>query len=445
MASISGARTVFLLYSFKEGPETFGPLRCVCGWSEDYLLSPEEPLKLSPQFLEIVEKCLISLDSPLPYAKAFREGEMFVALSYRPPKDDPLLKGIRETTLAVIPVRPLDTVAFLGPVVVFAGFPKEIAEELLPFFRMIMGRPLGSLIQIYMETAASSSRTLRTLTLAIDGKDPFTALHSMHVAEYAKAMACEIWSEYGLTDEDIKILYIAELVHDAGKIESPYDLLWKPHFLYPPERQVICLHAETSASILGGIPSLEKEILFTICLLHHPHVMDGFPEEMRILGALLVIADRYDAMRSYRPYRHSLGRNVTEQEVRRTAREFGMEGVANRLVRVLHDLYSERYEPRYTLRKVCRLFGEETRFWRALAGRRGEALLRKIAMEFRLRFIIKGNERFYLSREDAEHLRIVGRVVEDMGLPLEPEEFWEPILRARARARFLEILLAPLV
>ena len=157
--------------------------------------------------------------------------------------------------------------------------------------------------------------TLKSLTAAIDAKDPYTRGHSERVAylgaELAKAM--------GMTPEQVQCVHITGLVHDVGKIGVPEAVLCKPGRLTHEEFEIIKRHPQIGYDILGAIPSIEPMLPG---VLHHHERWDGhgYPHglsgtDIPLLGRLLALADTFDAMSSTRSYRPALPRDKVLAEI----------------------------------------------------------------------------------------------------------------------------------
>lgn len=87
---------------------------------------------------------------------------------------------------------------------------------------------------------------LRALAEAIDSRDPFTAGHSERVAHLAVAFAYQLARDPGVTgvdfsDQELRELYYAGILHDIGKIGIKEDVLTKKTRL--PKRRMDVLRA----------------------------------------------------------------------------------------------------------------------------------------------------------------------------------------------------------
>ena len=148
---------------------------------------------------------------------------------------------------------------------------------------------------------------IRTLSTAVELRDPYTAGHQRRVAELALAIA----NEMGLSDDQIEGIRMSGLIHDIGKIAIPAEILSKPGALDKDEFALIKKHPWVGYDIL-------KEVEFPwpiaqIVYQHHEK-MDGsgYPqglsgEEILIEARILCVSDVVEAMASHRPYRAALG------------------------------------------------------------------------------------------------------------------------------------------
>lgn len=186
--------------------------------------------------------------------------------------------------------------------------------------------------------------SLKTLLGTISAKDRYTLGHSERVMEYA----IEIGKEIGLDEEDIKILRIAALLHDIGKIEIPQSVLNKKEKLTDEEFELIKKHPVYSAEIIKPLANLGK--LHSIVLHHHERYDgkgypsgikgEGIPLEARILS----VADSFDAMLSDRPYRKSLSMDKAIAELQRCANTQFDKNIVESFIKILHKNYLEKGE-----------------------------------------------------------------------------------------------------
>lgn len=145
--------------------------------------------------------------------------------------------------------------------------------------------------------------TLQALVSAVDAKDSYTARHSIAVTDYAVAIARRL----GLTDEQVRDIERAGLLHDVGKIGTPESILLKPGKLTDAEFDVMAEHSAMGGHIVETVPFLAE--LAPIVRGHHERWDgSGYPdglagERIPLLARVLTVADAFDAMTSERPYR----------------------------------------------------------------------------------------------------------------------------------------------
>jgi len=161
--------------------------------------------------------------------------------------------------------------------------------------------------------------TIQAITLTVESRDRFTAGHQKRVAQ----LACAIAQEMGLTSEQIKMIRIAGLLHDIGKISVPQEILSKPGKLSDVEFQLIKVHSQTGYEILKTVEFPWP--IADIVIQHHERMNgSGYPSgiredkllmEARILG----VADVVEAMSSHRPYRVAPGVDKALEEISRNS------------------------------------------------------------------------------------------------------------------------------
>ena len=138
-------------------------------------------------------------------------------------------------------------------------------------------------------------------------RDPFTAGHEERVAVRAAAMARRLRRP----DPEIRIIYLASLMHDAGKLATPIEVLNKPGALSEAEYALVKTHVEAGWHIARRIAA--PQLVAAIVLQHHERLDgSGYPYGLRA-GAIepgakiLAVADVVEAMTASRPHRPSLG------------------------------------------------------------------------------------------------------------------------------------------
>lgn len=156
--------------------------------------------------------------------------------------------------------------------------------------------------------------TVRALAAAVDARDPDTQYHSRNVA----GLAVQVARELGLTDERVRLLEAAALLHDIGKIGIADDVLGKPGPLTQEELDHVREHPELGERILGS--TTMESVLPWIRHHHERWDGDGYPDGLRAVAIplearVLAVCDAYDAMVSPRPHRPARARDEAVQEL----------------------------------------------------------------------------------------------------------------------------------
>ncbi|RZT23410.1 HD-GYP domain-containing protein [Fictibacillus sp. BK138] len=148
-----------------------------------------------------------------------------------------------------------------------------------------------------------------TMAATLDARDPYTAGHSLRVADYAM----KIGQMAGLPFQQLLQLRKAALLHDIGKIGIPDIVLLKEEKLTPEEFEQIKKHPVIGADILAQVQPFDamKPLLPGVRYHHERYDGNGYPEQLAgedipIFGRIIAVADAYDAMTSDRPYRKGM-------------------------------------------------------------------------------------------------------------------------------------------
>jgi diguanylate cyclase (GGDEF)-like protein len=122
---------------------------------------------------------------------------------------------------------------------------------------------------------------------------------------------------------EIEGLRAASLLHDVGKLAIPEYILNKPTALTPSEFQKMKIHPIVGADILRAV-NFPFPVVPTVKHHHEKWDGSGYPDGLKgegiPLGArILSIVDCYDALRSDRPYRAELSREIALDYIQKEA------------------------------------------------------------------------------------------------------------------------------
>lgn len=140
----------------------------------------------------------------------------------------------------------------------------------------------------------------------VDAKDPLKTGHSFRVAQYAKALA----KQMEMSSEDIRLAFIAGMVHDCGRMAVPSDVLSHQGKFSKREMDVVRRHAWSTVKILSCLPDKPSMVALAKIAGHHHERCDGMGYPSRLPGdsmhpitKILAVVDAFDAMVSVVAYR----------------------------------------------------------------------------------------------------------------------------------------------
>ena len=157
----------------------------------------------------------------------------------------------------------------------------------------------------YVEQDREIRKVILSLAKSIQERDVVTYEHSRRVATYVQRLARYL----GWSRREARDLALAALVHDLGKTWIANDILNKSGALSEKERRKMEQHPVIGARILIGC---DVHPFYVETVLHHHEKWNGqgYPagkqgEEIPIGARILTVADVYDVLTSWRPYKNA--------------------------------------------------------------------------------------------------------------------------------------------
>ncbi|MDH3974467.1 MAG: response regulator [Deltaproteobacteria bacterium] len=203
------------------------------------------------------------------------------------------------------------------------------------------------------ELKTSFIDTIYRLTLAAEHKDKCTASHLKRVSHYTAFLA----SSLGMTAKEREVIFHASPMHDIGKIGIPDRVLLHPGRLSLEEFELMKKHTTIGGKILGGSDSLYIKSAYNFSLCHHEHWDGtGYPnrlsgENIPIEGRIMLVADRYDALRSPRPYKEAFSHKFSMKALSEVSGRSSSKHFDPRIYeifleneKVFSDIYDEYHE-----------------------------------------------------------------------------------------------------
>lgn len=137
--------------------------------------------------------------------------------------------------------------------------------------------------------------------------DDYTYHHCINVALLSLSVAQHLVD----SEEELRKICQAALLHDLGKSRVPREILYKPGRLNKTEIKVVENHPVHGAEMLTQFPNMDP-LVVSVAFGHHikdkgrgyPHVSSRF--KLRPATRLVEVVDIFEALTAHRPYKKSL-------------------------------------------------------------------------------------------------------------------------------------------
>lgn len=179
---------------------------------------------------------------------------------------------------------------------------------------MDSSRLLNSLVKLVRSSGPSSKKSanlveniinlgvLRRLLSALCYRDTATLKHSRRVG----ILSVGIGTRLGWEDDELRLIEVASLLHDIGKIGIPDHILFKPGKLSPDEAEYIASHNNVAVELLQAC-HVDRDL---IGIVAQSHGIDWNPTNQRgnetSLGSrILAVADAYESLTTQKVFRQA--------------------------------------------------------------------------------------------------------------------------------------------
>lgn len=185
---------------------------------------------------------------------------------------------------------------------------KNVFSKVVMHNEQIDGESILSDVENVVSKGRNSIHILDMLQ-CMRGYDDVTYVHSVNVALLSNMIGRIVYPD--ISDDELKVLTLAGLLHDIGKMMVPDNIIQKKGRLTLPEYNLVKTHVLFGNNILKGIDNLDPRIA-EVAMRHHERCDGtGYPggykrEQIEPFARIVAIADTYDAMTSDRAYRAAI-------------------------------------------------------------------------------------------------------------------------------------------
>ncbi|MEE3393625.1 MAG: HD-GYP domain-containing protein [Lachnospiraceae bacterium] len=176
----------------------------------------------------------------------------------------------------------------------------------------IVSRQDASIVDEVLKTTSgiieTSGNSLHLLDMmqCMRSFDDLTYMHMVNVGLVSNIIGK--WLK--LSDEDLRLITAAGLLHDVGKLKIPNEIITKPDKLTDEEYKIIKSHPELGFEMLKDKP-IDTRIKLAAYQHHERYDGSGYPlglkgNQIDFFSCIVAVADVYDAMTSDRVYRKGI-------------------------------------------------------------------------------------------------------------------------------------------
>ena len=198
-------------------------------------------------------------------------------------------------------------------------------------------------IQLYAEQEKIVMGSIKSLVTVLDSKVPPAYAHTPYFSRLVKALG----EEMRLRKTEMDSLKYASLLHDAGKVNIPTEILTKASNLTGEEYDIVKRHPVKSAEIIKHVQILKPVVPI---ILHHHEKYDGtgYPSKLKkmkipIGARIMAVADAFDAMVYGRPYKERVSVKDALEEIKKYSGTQFDPVIVKSLIKILHNKKLKKY------------------------------------------------------------------------------------------------------
>ncbi|RMH61369.1 MAG: HD domain-containing protein [Calditrichaeota bacterium] len=176
--------------------------------------------------------------------------------------------------------------------------------DVLSEWALLAGARLHNILRLkqWQQAFATFSETISRI---LDTRDYITSGHSRRVTLYAM----ELSRQMNLSPAQKKVLRLAALLHDIGKLGIPELILLQKRRPNEDEYEIMRRHVNITRQVLQGVhfPEEIKEVVDIAAMHHEKFDGSGYPlgkkgDQIPLGARILAVCDTFDALSSRRPY-----------------------------------------------------------------------------------------------------------------------------------------------
>jgi len=198
-------------------------------------------------------------------------------------------------------------------------------------------------LQLYKEQQRIVLGSIKSLVTLLDTRVPQEYTHSPYFSHLVTAIAHQMH----LDAKQIESLKYASMLHDAGKVDIPPEILTKTTKLTAKEYSIIKRHPVMGAQILRHLQIL-KPVIPIIMHHHEKYNGTGYPSRLKKgqipQGArIMAVADAFEAMVYGRPYRERMDMASAIKEIKKKSGTQFDPKVVEAFLKIVKKIKTKKY------------------------------------------------------------------------------------------------------